>query len=286
MYKPEYYIVFDIERNFRPYQSDIPAEIVDIGAIKIEARTMNVAASFSSLVKPKSSLSRHTTKLTGITKQDIKEAERFPQAIERFREFVGENYMLVTWGKEDYSFLKEDCALHGVECPNLEKDKRFDLQKFVFHAYEELFPNQPSLKLAVEKLALQWEGEQHRAFDDAKNTVSIFLKVAMEKDLYGSYRRQSESLLLEEGVLTDKGRKRLTRWVFKELKRGQHSSLTWGAFIKSRTWENALDQHDFDDNALHQLQGYFKTALRKAKQQLHALSALKKQNDGMDQKPM
>ncbi|GAA3326187.1 hypothetical protein GCM10020331_061060 [Ectobacillus funiculus] len=70
--------------------------------------------------------------------------------------------------------MKEDCALHGVECPNLEKDRRFDLQKFVFHAYEELFPNQPSLKLAVEKLALQWEGEQHRAFDDAKKILQVF----------------------------------------------------------------------------------------------------------------
>lgn len=47
-----HFIVFDIERNFRPYKSEDPSEIVDIGAVKIEASTMKVIGEFSELVKP------------------------------------------------------------------------------------------------------------------------------------------------------------------------------------------------------------------------------------------
>lgn len=64
-----HFIVFDIERNFRPYKSEDPSEIVDIGAVKIEASTMKVIGEFSELVKPGARLTRHTTKLTGITKR-------------------------------------------------------------------------------------------------------------------------------------------------------------------------------------------------------------------------
>lgn len=80
MYEPKYYIVFDIERNFRPYQSDAPTEIVDMGAIKIEASTMNPIEIFSSLVKPTASLSRHTTKLTGITKTRCKKCRKISES--------------------------------------------------------------------------------------------------------------------------------------------------------------------------------------------------------------
>ena len=77
-----HFIVFDIERNFRPYKSEDPSEIVDIGAVKIEASTMKVIGEFSELVKPGARLTRHTTKLTGITKKDLIGVEKFPQIIE------------------------------------------------------------------------------------------------------------------------------------------------------------------------------------------------------------
>ncbi|WP_028400032.1 exonuclease [Ectobacillus panaciterrae] len=279
MYEPKFYIVFDIERNFRPYQSDAPTEIVDIGAIKIEANTMSMIEFFSALVKPTASLSRHTTKLTGITKEDVKGAESFPQVIEKFREFVGEDYMFVTWGKEDYGFLTKDCVLHDTECPYLGKEVRFDLQRFVFHAYQELFPNQPNLKFAVEQLALEWEGEQHRAYADAKNTANIFLTAIKQKDIHKSYKRNIEFVFVKEGSLTDKGKKIMKRWVFKELKRTGVSQLTWDWFINSKTWENVSEQYHFNDITVLLLQNYFPTALKKSQQQLQILAAMNSQEN-------
>lgn len=279
MYEPKYYIVFDIERNFRPYQSDAPTEIVDIGAIKIEASTMSTIEVFSSLVKPSASLSRHTTKLTGITKQDVKGAEKFPEVIERFRTFLGEDYMFVTWGKEDYGFLTEDCTRHHVKCPNLERERRFDLQRFVFHAYKELFLNPPSLKFAVAQLNLEWEGKQHRAFDDAKNTANIFFTAAKQKDIRKRYKRDVELILVKNGSLTEKGKKKMKRWVFKEVKKRGHSQMTWDTFINSKTWESVSEQYYFDHTTLLLLQNYFHTALKKAKQQLQILATMNNQEN-------
>ncbi|WP_078409950.1 exonuclease [Priestia abyssalis] len=275
MHEPKYYIVFDIERNFRPYQSEAPTEIVDIGAVKIEAGTMSIVEIFSSLVKPTASLSRHTTKLTGITKQEVKGADKFPAVIARFRKFVGEEYVFVTWGKEDYGFLTEDCMLHDVEGPDLTKERRFDLQRFVFSAYEELFPNQPSLKFAVEQLGLEWEGEQHRAFADAKNTANLFFAAAKDKDIHHSYKRILDDVLVKGGALTDKGKTMMKRWIVKELKKSRRSSLSWDTFMNSETWENLTEQYEFKDTTLLLLQQYFKTAFKKGKQQIRAAASNK-----------
>ncbi|KEK22237.1 exonuclease [Bacillus gaemokensis] len=276
MNEPKYYIVLDVERNFRPYKSHDPLEVVDIGAIKIEASTMRMNGQFSALVKPSAPLTRHTTKLTGITKQDLIGVDKFPQVMEQFVHFIGENYTFVSWGKEDYRFLKQDCELHGVKCPCLEREKRFDLQKFVFQAYEELFIHTPSLKLAVEQFALDWEGKQHRAFADAKNTANIFLKVCKEKDIYKCYKRNEELVLMKGGVLTEKAKKKMKRWVFKALKENEHIPFTWDTFVNSNIWRNILERYYIEDKTLVLLQNYFSTAVKKGERQLRFLTEMEK----------
>ncbi|MBY0598612.1 exonuclease [Bacillus bingmayongensis] len=280
MNEPKYYIVFDVERNFRPYKSQDPLEVVDIGAIKVEASTMQIIGRFSSLVKPTAPLTRHTTKLTGITKKDLKEVEKFPMVMKRFLQFAGDDYIFITWGKEDYKFLAQDCQLHNIECPNIESERKFDLQKFVFQAYEQLFIHTPSLKFAVEQFALEWEGKQHRAFADAKNTVNIFLKVSKEKDIYKRYKRNEELVLAKNGVLTEKAKKKMKRWVFKELKKKEHIQFTWNDFQNSKTWENITERYYIDNNTILLLQNYFTIAVKKGERQLRVLEEMNnKMND-------
>ncbi|HEK9102105.1 exonuclease [Bacillus pfraonensis] len=280
MNEPKCYIVFDVERNFRPYKSQDPLEVVDIGAIKVEASTMRIIGRFSSLVKPTAPLTRHTTKLTGITKRDLKEVEMFPKVMGRFLQFAGDDSMFITWGKEDYKFLAQDCKLHNIECPNIETERKFDLQKFVFQAYEQLFIHTPSLKSAVEQFALEWEGKQHRAYADAQNTVNIFLKVSKEKDIYKRYKRNEELILTKNDVLTEKAKKKMKRWVFKELKKKEYVQFTWGDFQNSKTWGNITERYYIDNNTIQLLQNYFTIAVQKGEQQLRVLQEMNnKMND-------
>lgn len=123
-------------------------------------------------------------------------------------------------------FLSHDCTLHGVECPCMEKESKFDLQKFVFQAYEELFEHTPSLQFAVEQLGLTWEGKQHRALADAENTANILLKVYSERDIHKRYKRHGELELVENGKLTRKRRKKkMRKWVFKEMRKNNRASF-------------------------------------------------------------
>ncbi|HDX9609786.1 TPA: exonuclease [Bacillus toyonensis] len=268
------FIVFDIERNFRPYKSEDPSEIVDIGAVKIDVSTMKVIGEFSELVKPSAPLTRHTTKLTGITKKDLIGVEKFPQIIEKFIQFIGEDSIFISWGKEDYHFLSHDCTLHGLECPCMEKDSRFDLQKFVFQAYEELFEHTPSLQFAVEQLGLTWEGKQHRALADAENTANILLKVYSERDINKRYKRHGELELVKNGKLTEKAKKKMRKWVFKELKKHAERPFVWSTFESSETWESITERYYISENTVELLKKHFPTAVRKAERQLNYLAEM------------
>lgn len=268
--------MFDIERNFRPYKSEDPSEIVDIGAVKIDVSTMKVIGEFSELVKPSAPLTRHTTKLTGITKRDLIGVEKFPQIIEKFIQFIGEDSIFISWGKEDYRFLSQDCTLHGVECPCMEKESRFDLQKFVFQAYEELFEHTPSLQFAVEQLGLTWEGRQHRALADAENTANIFLKVYSEKDINKRYKRHGELVLVKNGQLTEKAKKKMRKWVFKEMRKNTERPFVWSTFESSDTWESITERYYISESVVVLLQKHFRTAVRKAERQLKYLAEMEK----------
>jgi len=268
--------VFDIERNFRPYKSEDPSEIVDIGAVKIEASTMKIIGEFSELVKPGARLTRHTTKLTGITKKDLMNVEKFPQIIERFIQFIGEDSIFVTWGKEDYRFLSHDCTLHGVECPCMEKERRIDLQKFVFQAYEELFEHTPSLQSAVEQLGLIWEGKQHRALADAENTANILLKAYSERDITKRYKRHGELELVKDGKLTEKAKKKMRKWVFKEMRKNTERPFVWSTFESSDTWESITERYYISEPTIELLKKHFRTAVRKAERQIRYLAEMEK----------
>ena len=268
--------MFDIERNFRPYKSEDPSEIVDIGAVKIEASTMKVIGEFSELVKPGARLTRHTTKLTGITKKDLIGVEKFPQIIEKFIRFIGEDSIFVTWGKEDYRFLSHDCTLHSVECPCMEKERRIDLQKFVFQAYEELFEHTPSLQSAVEQLGLIWEGKQHRALADAENTANILLKAYSERDITKRYKRHGELELVKDGKLTEKAKKKMRKWVFKEMRKNTERPFVWSTFESSDTWESITERYDISESTIELLKKHFRTAVRKAERQIRYLAEMEK----------
>lgn len=182
-------------------------------------------------------------------------------------------------GKEDYRFLSHDCTLYGVECPSIEKENRIDLQKFVFQAYEELFEHTPSLQFAVEQLALTWEGKQHRALADAENTANILLKVYSERDINKRYKRHGELELVKNGKLTEKAKKKMRKWVFKELKKNTERPFEWSTFESSDTWESITERYYISENTVELLKKHFRTAVRKAERQIRYLAEMEENTE-------
>lgn len=73
---------------------------------------------FQIMVKPKyyRHLNRRVSKLTGIKEARLRdEGVPFPEAIEKFREWCGEDVVFLTWGFDDIGILRENLRLFGLD---------------------------------------------------------------------------------------------------------------------------------------------------------------------------
>ena len=120
------YIVLDMEWN-QPWPGSpsskkvlpvaIRGEIIQIGAVRV-TEAQEVADEFQIMVKPKyyRHLNRRVSKLTGIKESRLREeGVPFPEAMEQFKAWCGEDIVFLTWGFDDIGILRENLQLHGLE---------------------------------------------------------------------------------------------------------------------------------------------------------------------------
>ena len=120
------YIVMDMEWN-QPWPGSpsskkvlpvqIRGEIIQIGAVRV-TEDQQVADEFQILVKPKyyRHLNRRVSKLTGIKETQLREeGVPFPEAIEAFRTWCGEDIIFLTWGFDDIGILRENLMLFNLD---------------------------------------------------------------------------------------------------------------------------------------------------------------------------
>ena len=177
------YIVLDLEWN-QPISYHSPAyrsvggkllfELIQIGAVRVN-ENMEVADSFNQLIQPQHSLRLHPriARITHITQDDLADAPLFPQAIEAFRRWCGEDYVLLTWGPDDISVLNQNLTFYKCET---ELSKIYDLQKF-FGDHIGQPKDRTGLKAAMEKMEINPDEEAmpfHNALNDAYYTALVF----------------------------------------------------------------------------------------------------------------
>jgi inhibitor of KinA sporulation pathway (predicted exonuclease) len=169
------YIVFDLEATCWPEGTPgVHQEIIEIGALRIsrEGRTRD---QFQSLVRPviHPHLSPYCKMLTGIQQEELDNASMFPRVLDSFVDwlFESDDYLLLSWGARDRHFLLNDCDFHRQESDWLE-ERHFDLKAL----YKEMFrlPGKLSLNAALRREGLCFDGDAHRALDDARNTAELF----------------------------------------------------------------------------------------------------------------
>nr|MBS0036625.1 exonuclease domain-containing protein [Saprospiraceae bacterium] len=170
------YIVFDLEASCWKFPKDREEqEIIEIGAVKLNAYGEAVDT-FQSFVKPvlHPVLSHFCVELTGIDQEMVNRAPTFSKVAYRFEEWLGSegHYGIAAWGKFDELMLKINCRQHRMEefwvgdVVNLKKQ----------YADIKGLKNPIGLKKAVTMEGFEFEGDHHRAIDDAKNTAKIFAK--------------------------------------------------------------------------------------------------------------
>ena len=113
------YIVLDLEWNQgneekEKQRKDIPFEIIEIGAIKLDSR-MEPAGSFHEMVKPQvyREMHRMTRQLLHMDMKQLQGGELFPDVMKRFLSWCGEAAEGSPAGKRDLSG-RDGCRGEGI----------------------------------------------------------------------------------------------------------------------------------------------------------------------------
>lgn len=177
------YIVLDIEFNGRKFASELPMEVIEIGAVRLNSK-LEQLDTFTAFIKPVyfTKLNSFIQKKTGIPQEEIDRAARFPAVSKNFQQWLSasDELMLITWGGEDIKRIILDTRMHKLSDQLWMTTPYFDLLKG-FTRYKGL-TNDVSVEGALEMLELEGSGQAHRALDDAIMTAQIFRAVFPHMD--------------------------------------------------------------------------------------------------------
>ena len=190
------YIVLDMEWN-QPWPGspsskkvlpvNIRGEIIQIGAVRINEEQF-VEDEFQIMIKPKyyRHLNRRVSKLTGIKEAKLREeGVSFPEAIELFRRWCGEDIVFLTWGFDDIGILRENLRLFGLE---EDWTERWFNAQMIFNAQTDGSTSQKSLKTAMEMFSIEATRPAHDALGDAYHTALICAMLNLKQGMaeYGA----------------------------------------------------------------------------------------------------
>ena len=183
------YIVLDMEWN-QPWPGSpsskkvlpvaIRGEIIQIGAVRL-TEAGQVADEFQVMIRPKfyRRLNRRVSKLTGIKESRLNaEGIPFPEAMDSFRTWCGDNVIFLTWGFDDIGILRENLRLFNL--PEDWTGKWYNAQ-MIFNAQTDGSNAQKALKTAMEIFGIEATRPAHDALGDAYHTALICAKLDLSK---------------------------------------------------------------------------------------------------------
>lgn len=151
-------------------------EVVQIGAVKLDAESFAVLDEFEALVRPRINplLSPYFEKLTGITSRQIAQGgEDFAIAYGRFLDFAGEG-PIAAFGRDDRA-LRDNLRLYGMTGARA-LPVFYDLRGWF--AVLGLDPRGMHSCDLAPAMGLPFEGRAHNALDDARSVASVMAKLA------------------------------------------------------------------------------------------------------------
>lgn len=174
------YIFVDFEMNriddsHKEEQQICKNEIIEIGAVKLDASYKEID-SFKTYVNPTiSSIDSRITQLTGITNEMVIDAPKFSEAVTAFIDWCDGADVIYAWSENDLRQLNKEMKLKGytyAKTGNVVKIWR-DFQK----EFARMLGTRRRIALsdAVFYLGEDFQGEEHDALWDARNTSEVFI---------------------------------------------------------------------------------------------------------------
>ena len=196
------YIVLDLEWNqamsskssvFNKLPIHLRGEIIEIGAVKLN-EDMTPGEEFTIDVRPVYFKRMHykVKKITGFDKDRLAHGVGFPEALERFRAWCGDDVTFLTWGCDDVSVLQQN--IDFFECGDIHLSPLYDIQKLFTEVHR--LKDRPSLQKAMELMEIAPDEEMafHNAKNDAWYTALVF-RTLPDPSLVLQHALQPKSLI-------------------------------------------------------------------------------------------
>ena len=162
-----------VDKQFRRERDICRQEVIEFGAVKL-GEDMTETDSFRALVKPAlGEIPPRYAQLTGITNDMVAEAPNFETVLSRFAAWCEDAETVYAWSGSDLDQLRGEVKMKGIDFP-LEAlaGKWADFQKIFTRAVG--LKRELSLEQAVNIANINFEGHQHDALWDARNTAELF----------------------------------------------------------------------------------------------------------------
>ncbi len=184
------YVVVDLEWNqamsskspvFNKLPIRLRGEIIQIGAVRL-SEDMKPADEFQIDVKPVYFKRMHykVKKLTGFDKERLSHGESFPDAMEKFRDWCGEDVTFLTWGYDDQGIMEQNIIIHDLDWDWIAGWVNLQL---IYNLQTDGGKNQRSLATAMENFDIEQTRVAHDALGDAYNTGLVCAKLDMVEGL-------------------------------------------------------------------------------------------------------
>ena len=172
---PEFYLVIDFEATCCD-KGTVPSkemEIIEIGAVMVEAKNLQIISEYQSFVRPvrHPELTPFCTNLTSIQQSDVDSAPLFQEFIGSFKAWLAEyhDFVFCSWGDYDLKQLQQDCDFHRVPFPI--GAPHLNVKRLM--AERQKLAKKPGLGQAIKLANLEFAGTHHRGIDDARNIARL-----------------------------------------------------------------------------------------------------------------
>jgi inhibitor of KinA sporulation pathway (predicted exonuclease) len=180
------FIVLDLEWNqptsyqssvYRKIGDSLLFEVIQIGAVKLNDR-FDILDAISIPVRPTHYLTIHprVRRMTRLGQEELCDAPEFMEAMDRFADWCGEDYVFLTWGCDDVSVLQQNIDFFQFQRP---LPMMYDIQRLYAQALGLKANQQMGLKSAMEQLEIQEDQDRsfHNAMHDAYYTALVLKKL-------------------------------------------------------------------------------------------------------------
>ena len=177
----------EISRKYREVKALCKMEIIEIGAVLLDENYTEIGH-FKTLVKPQfnEEIEPLFERITGITTKMVENAPVFEDGLKMFLSWcqsVNDDIQLYQWSDSDLIQLTKEMCLKEVVLSEKEQHLLADWNDFQKEYGDKLMLHrQVSLKNAIMYAGLDFEGKEHDALCDARNTGTL-LRIIRDPEL-------------------------------------------------------------------------------------------------------